>query len=928
MKKRFAVLLTLLLSAAGFAQRAGPFNLTANSQCATVIVNAQSSSTVGIVVTGTWSATLTPKVIIAGQAAVSSAVYPYGSTTSQATVTSNGVYNSPIAAADKFQVCTTSYSSGTVTIYLNVSTGSSKNGGGSGSGITITNVAGLASVPGKTDGTIAVVTDGNSATDCTTGGASTVVNCQYNGSTWAQAVAASSGATAFSALTSATNTTAAMVVGTGASLGVSGTGTIGATTAAKWASARTLAGNSVDGSANVAFSNAFLAEGTADAGLSGAFFLGSLATGILKNTTTTGVPSIAIAADFPTLNQNTTGSAAKWTTARNLAGNSVDGSANVAFANAFWVAGTADAGLSGANFMGSLGTGIVKNTTTTGVPSIAVAGDFPTLNQSTTGNAATATAFASYTGYSVYGSGASSGSWLTPTANAQCLMSGASSYATTTPSFQTCPSAGSGLSGMTALGFPIPNSATTINGSTTPGTNQGTYIPQRVNVTNGVAATITESQVGIGGRAITGSTSTDTVLYSDVNSVIDHDQGCSAANTETLDTPANLHNTSFGTLYWNQCNQTDTLKATTNTIQVNDSAPVAGSTGISIGPGQVAAIKQDPNLSTNWLVHVADSAGLFNGSATIPLNKLATQAANTQVANVTGSTAAPTATAIPSGIQNYVAGTGYNQATSHQEGAAIVCADTSGSGTAQVCNTSPSFTPAANDFIIYTTTTANTGTGLTVNVNSLGAKSVAKWQTTTTLAANDVRANTEIWMKYDGTNWEMDSIGNAPSGSISAATYYETKGYNGAGTAVGTANHTICNSLVVPPGGLSVGHMGFQVTAGDGGGANLSDLGFYNSSGTLVAHIGAQILNTIGRVYVAFSGGTQTIAAGVTLVCYTSTSTTLNLEAAQQSTLLYYQQDAAFTTSGGALNGSVTFPTLNGTTMGISNDGLSFVLAP
>src|SRR5579864_1158426 len=38
--------------------------------------------------------------------------------------------------------------------------------------------------------------------------------------------------------------------------------------------------------------------------------LSGLATGILKNTTSTGVPSIAIAADFPTLNQNTTGSAA------------------------------------------------------------------------------------------------------------------------------------------------------------------------------------------------------------------------------------------------------------------------------------------------------------------------------------------------------------------------------------------------------------------------------------------------------------------------------------------------------------------------------------------------------------------------------------------------------------------------------------------
>jgi hypothetical protein len=37
--------------------------------------------------------------------------------------------------------------------------------------------------------------------------------------------------------------------------------------------------------------------------------LAGLATGILKNTTGTGVPSIAVAGDFPTLNQNTSGSA-------------------------------------------------------------------------------------------------------------------------------------------------------------------------------------------------------------------------------------------------------------------------------------------------------------------------------------------------------------------------------------------------------------------------------------------------------------------------------------------------------------------------------------------------------------------------------------------------------------------------------------------
>lgn len=91
--------------------------------------------------------------------------------------------------------------------------------------------------------------------------------------------------------------------------------------------------------------------------------LGTLATGILKNTTSTGVPSIAVAADFPTLNQNTTGTAA------NVTG-------TVAVANG----GTGVATL----------TGIAKGNGT-GAFTAAIAADFPTLNQNTTGTAANVT---------------------------------------------------------------------------------------------------------------------------------------------------------------------------------------------------------------------------------------------------------------------------------------------------------------------------------------------------------------------------------------------------------------------------------------------------------------------------------------------------------------------------------------------------------
>lgn len=56
-------------------------------------------------------------------------------------------------------------------------------------------------------------------------------------------------------------------------------------------------------------------------------YTGALGTGIVKNTTTTGALSIAVAGDFPTLNQSTTGSAATLTTTRAIYGNNFDGSA-------------------------------------------------------------------------------------------------------------------------------------------------------------------------------------------------------------------------------------------------------------------------------------------------------------------------------------------------------------------------------------------------------------------------------------------------------------------------------------------------------------------------------------------------------------------------------------------------------------------------
>jgi len=118
--KKLLLILFIALGPPLLAQNwTGPFKLTANSQCVSATVSGQ--ATVMMSVAGTFSATIQPKVAIQGQAAANVQVTPSTSTTAQSTITTTGMYKADVASADIFQLCTTSYASGTVTVYFNVS---------------------------------------------------------------------------------------------------------------------------------------------------------------------------------------------------------------------------------------------------------------------------------------------------------------------------------------------------------------------------------------------------------------------------------------------------------------------------------------------------------------------------------------------------------------------------------------------------------------------------------------------------------------------------------------------------------------------------------------------------------------------------------------------------------------------------------------
>jgi hypothetical protein len=155
MKKLFIWL--IFLSVFPVSLKAQQSLSSASPPCAAIPVTGV--ATLGIQVTGTWSGTLQPEVSIGGNAFVNTQVTPSTSSTAQSTITASGAYIASVAGYDQFQICFTSYASGTAVIsyrptsLVNASLFGSSGGGGG----TVTSVAGTTNQIDSTGGATPVL---------------------------------------------------------------------------------------------------------------------------------------------------------------------------------------------------------------------------------------------------------------------------------------------------------------------------------------------------------------------------------------------------------------------------------------------------------------------------------------------------------------------------------------------------------------------------------------------------------------------------------------------------------------------------------------------------------------------------------------------------------------------------------------------------
>jgi hypothetical protein len=288
MKLRLTLTLLLLLSGVPlWAQRNGPFTLSANNSCTPAIAIAPgNNASVAIDVSGTFTGTLQPEILMTGQTARNTIVIPTTSQTTQSTITAVGGYTAiQVTGYDSFQLCVSGGAlSGPATIYLTPSTApvAQLGGGGGGGGDTITSPNSTLNVGGS-----------SSATTLDVAGAAGEILAGATPALTATPTLGLSGTTGSLALVNTNGSTTNTITENTTGL------TLGTITSGTWNG--TLIGSTYGGT-GVNNGSATITLGTSSLNFA------TLGTGIIKNTTTTGALTNAAAADIYGLFTSCTGS--------------------------------------------------------------------------------------------------------------------------------------------------------------------------------------------------------------------------------------------------------------------------------------------------------------------------------------------------------------------------------------------------------------------------------------------------------------------------------------------------------------------------------------------------------------------------------------------------------------------------------------------
>jgi hypothetical protein len=199
-----------------------------------------------------------------------------------------------------------------------------------------------------------------------------------------------------------------------------------------------------------------------------------------------------------------------------------------------------------------------------------------------------------------------------------------------------------------------------------------------------------------------------------------------------------------------------------NIIDASASGP--GGTGIYIWCHASAGKISGNIISGNVLIGpgaaVEKVVGIYlnnQGACTYDSNQVTNNSVSNYAYGIIGdSSNSITNSLVANNVLTNVANPNYANIPAHQPQTPWPCNDTSGSATAQVCNTTVKFIPSKGDQFLYTTTTA-VGDNPVLTMNGTAYR-LKKQQGQANLVANDIRANQPVILMSDGINLVLSSL--------------------------------------------------------------------------------------------------------------------------------------------------------------------------